>query len=58
MTSAKVIFEWAKQNGEVKSVDRILVKVMLLLIKYKIILTPVSVISKYDGGLMEFIQIM
>ncbi len=43
MANARVIFEWAKKNGEVKTVDRILVKVMLLLIKNKIILTTAAI---------------
>lgn len=33
MFNVKGVFDWAKDNGEVKAVDRILVKVMLLLIE-------------------------
>ena len=43
MANARVIFEWAEQHGEVKTIDRILVKVMLLLIKNKIILTTATI---------------
>lgn len=43
MFDVKRIFDWAKDNGEVKAVDRILVKVMLLLIKNKITLTAATV---------------
>lgn len=43
MANVRVIFEWAKKNGEVKTVDRILVKVMLLLIKNKIVLTTATI---------------
>jgi hypothetical protein len=43
MADARTIFEWARENGEVKAVDRILIKVMLLLIKNKITLTAATV---------------
>jgi hypothetical protein len=45
----KGVFDWAKENGEVKAVDRILIKVMLLLIKNKITLTAAS-IEKMETG--------
>lgn len=40
---ARIIFNWAKQHGEVKAIDRILVKVMLILIKNRITLTAASI---------------
>ena len=43
MVDVKAIFDWARENGEVKAVDRILVKVMLLLIKNKITLTAAAI---------------
>jgi hypothetical protein len=43
MFDVKLIFDWAKENGEVKAVDRILIKVMLLLIKNKITLTATTI---------------
>jgi hypothetical protein len=43
MFDIKGIFDWAKDNGEVKAVDRILIKVMLLLIKNKITLTAATI---------------
>jgi hypothetical protein len=43
MIDARAVFSWAKENGEVKAVDRILVKVMLLLIKNRITLTPAAI---------------
>jgi hypothetical protein len=43
MLDVKGIFDWAKDNGEVKAVDRILVKVMLLLIKNRITLTAATI---------------
>lgn len=39
MKDVKNIFDWAKKYGEVKAVDRILVKVMIQLMRSKIILT-------------------
>ena len=43
MFDVKAVFDWAKDNGEVKAVDRILVKVMLLLIKNRITLTATTI---------------
>lgn len=43
MFDVKRVFDWAKDNGEVKAVDRILIKVMLLLIKNKITLTAAAI---------------
>ena len=43
MLDIKPIFDWARDNGEVKAVDRILVKVMLLLIKNRITLTATTI---------------
>jgi hypothetical protein len=43
MVDIKQVFDWAKDNGEVKAVDRILIKVMLLLIKNKITLTAATI---------------
>jgi hypothetical protein len=43
MVDVKAVFDWARENGEVKAVDRILIKVMLLLIKNKITLTAAAV---------------
>ena len=43
MFDVKGVFDWAKVNGEVKAVDRILIKVMLLLIKNKITLTAAAI---------------
>lgn len=43
MVDVKAIFDWARENGEVKAVDRILIKVMLLLIKNKITLTAAAI---------------
>ena len=43
MLDIKRVFDWAKDNGEVKAVDRILVKVMLLLIKNRITLTAAAI---------------
>jgi len=43
MLDVKGVFDWAKDNGEVKAIDRILIKVMLLLIKNKITLTAASI---------------
>jgi hypothetical protein len=43
MVDIKQIFDWAKDNGEVKAVDRILIKVMLLLIKNKMTLTAATI---------------
>ena len=43
MFDVKSVFDWAKENGEVKAVDRILIKVMLLLIKNKITLTAATI---------------
>ena len=43
MFDVKAVFDWAKNNGEVKAVDRILIKVMLLLIKNKITLTAATI---------------
>lgn len=48
MPDIRRVFEWARENGEVKAVDRILVKVMLLLIKNRITLTAGS-IDKLNG---------
>ena len=50
MFDVKGVFDWAKDNGEVKAVDRILVKVMLLLIKNKITLTAAA-IAKMETGM-------
>lgn len=46
----KAVFDWARDNGEVKAVDRILIKVMLLLIKNKITLTAAT-INRMETGL-------
>jgi hypothetical protein len=43
MLDVKRVFDWARDNGEVKAVDRILVKVMLLLIKNRITLTTAAI---------------
>jgi hypothetical protein len=43
MFDVKSVFDWAKENGEVKAVDRILIKVMLLLIKNKVTLTAATI---------------
>jgi hypothetical protein len=43
MADVKAIFDWARDNGEVKAVDRILIKVMLVLIKNKITLTAAAI---------------
>jgi hypothetical protein len=43
MVDIKRVFDWAKDNGEVKAIDRILIKVMLLLIKNKITLTAATI---------------
>ena len=43
MADVKAIFDWVRDNGEVKAVDRILIKVMLLLIKNKITLTAAAI---------------
>ena len=43
MFDVKGVFDWAKDNGEVKAVDRILIKVMLLLIKNKVTLTAATI---------------
>jgi hypothetical protein len=51
MVDVKGVFDWAKDNGEVKAVDRVLVKVMLLLIKNKITLTPAT-IEKMETGMV------
>jgi hypothetical protein len=48
MLNVKPVFDWARDNGEVKAVDRILIKVMLLLIKNRITLT-VATIEKMDS---------
>jgi hypothetical protein len=48
MSDIKRVFEWARDNGEVKAVDRILVKVMLQLIKNRITLTAAT-INKMDS---------
>jgi len=50
MFDVKGVFDWAKDNGEVKAVDRILIKVMLLLIKNKITLTAAT-IEKLETGI-------
>jgi hypothetical protein len=50
MSDVKQVFDWARDNGEVKAVDRILVKVMLLLIKNRITLT-VAAIEKMERRL-------
>ena len=50
MVDIKPIFDWARENGEVKAVDRILVKVMLLLIKNKITLTAAT-IQRMETGM-------
>jgi hypothetical protein len=50
MLDVKRVFDWARDNGEVKAVDRILVKVMLLLIKNRITLT-VATIEKMESRL-------
>jgi hypothetical protein len=47
MLNVKPVFDWARDNGEVKAVDRILIKVMLLLIKNRITLT-VATIDKME----------
>ena len=49
MSDIKGIFSWARDNGEVKAVDRILIKVMLLLIRNKITLT-VATIERMDAS--------
>ena len=46
MFDVKGVFDWAKDNGEVKAVDRILIKVMLLLIKNKITLTADKIVCR------------
>jgi hypothetical protein len=51
MFDVKGVFDWAKENGEVKAVDRILIKVMLLLIKNKITLTA-STIEKMENNIV------
>ena len=43
MVDVKAIFDWARENGEVKAVDRILIKIMLVLIKNKITLTAAAI---------------
>jgi hypothetical protein len=43
MVDVKAIFDWARDNGEVKAVDRILIKVMLVLIRNKITLTAAAI---------------
>ena len=43
MVDVKAIFDWARDNGEVKAVDRILIKVMLVLIKNKVTLTAAAI---------------
>jgi hypothetical protein len=43
MVDVKAIFDWARENGEVKAVDRILIKVMLVLIRNKITLTAAAI---------------
>jgi len=43
MVDVKALFDWVRDNGEVKAVDRILIKVMLLLIKNKITLTAAAI---------------
>ena len=43
MFDIKRVFDWAKDNGEVKAADRILIKVMLLLIRNKITLTAATI---------------
>jgi hypothetical protein len=43
MFDIKPVFDWARENGEVKAIDRILVKVLLLLIKNKITLTAATI---------------
>lgn len=48
MSDIKRVFDWARDNGEVKAVDRILVKVMLQLIKNRITLTAAT-INKMDS---------
>jgi hypothetical protein len=40
--SIKSVLDWAEENGEVKVVDRILVKVMMDLIKHKVVITAAS----------------
>jgi hypothetical protein len=47
MLDVKGVFDWAKDNGEIKAVDRILIKVMLLLIKNKVTLTA-AIIEKME----------
>lgn len=51
MFDVKGVFDWAKENGEVKAVDRILIKVMLLLIKNKITLTAAT-IDRMETGVV------
>ncbi len=51
MFDVKGVFDWAKENGEVKAVDRILIKVMLLLIKNKITLTTAT-IEKMENNIV------
>lgn len=48
MKDVKVVFDWAKEEGEVKAVDRILVKVMLQLMKNKVVLTAKQIDSMED----------
>jgi hypothetical protein len=43
MVDVKAIFDWARDNGEVKAVDRILIKVMLVLIRNRITLTAAAI---------------
>ena len=51
MFDIKQVFDWARDNGEVKAVDRILVKVMLLLIRNRITLTAAT-IDRMEGGIV------
>ncbi len=49
MVDILAVLEWAATEGEVKSVDRILIKVMLPMIKAKVTLTA-SAIDKMENS--------
>lgn len=51
MVDARSCLEWVKESGEVKSLDRLLVKVMLQLVKHKVTLT-VSDVEKHSSAIM------
>lgn len=48
-TDVGALFEWIRENGEVKAIDRVLLKVMLLLVRHKIVLTA-SMIERMETG--------